>query len=407
MSYVVKLNDAQLDNAGVVTPLNTRAVFSWKALQANGTLADAEGVFPVPTVLYQKGVLRVTSTGLPAGTAGTAYNEGPFLVGHSVKTFTLTGPIEAPEDYCLQGVRINGGAVEDCAAFLAAHPQGTLPVTAGETTLEYVYCKNKTVQYDANGGQFADGKTLHSTTAKVGSAYPTTDIPTRAGYCFVSWNPVVDKTRITADMPAVTTHKAVWCVDGEAKWTYNVEYYVNNTPRPEWNYSDAVLIAAPTVTSVVNHLPDLPGYEENPKLTLPVQLTQDCQTLKVYYSSLPLPDATLDVHHTYTRCSNIQEGTATTSPVVPKGTVLVSSLFITVYGGNTYTPVSAYLVRTPLIPEPDSEAPSSTPDSVNLPESMCDSTCASSGTCTSSGTCSSSGTCTSSESTCSKPASSV
>ncbi|MEG1380821.1 MAG: vWA domain-containing protein, partial [Ruthenibacterium sp.] len=135
LTYTLCLNDPLLEGAGAVVPLNQNAIFTWSALTDGGGKECALD-FPAPTDVYEAGTLHVFSSGLPQGISGTTQDIEKTLVTKEAH-FTVKKPMDAPQNIKLIGVRVN-----DIACTLAefeAQYAYQMPVTAGETKVEYCY----------------------------------------------------------------------------------------------------------------------------------------------------------------------------------------------------------------------------------------------------------------------------
>ncbi|MEG0897640.1 MAG: hypothetical protein RSD54_06225 [Ruthenibacterium sp.] len=116
------------------------------------------------------------------------------------------------------------------------------------------------------------------------------------------------------------------------EWRYNVEYYVNEILKPEWNYSGTVEAANPILTGVDNNLAKMPDYYEMPHVAFPYTLQADGETIQIHYVAIPLPNAKLVVNSAY--FLNDTTAVRTPSPpisVAPMGILPQTS------GGHVYS----------------------------------------------------------------------
>ncbi|MEG1408185.1 MAG: hypothetical protein RSD23_10025, partial [Ruthenibacterium sp.] len=93
-------------------------------------------------------------------------------------------------------------------------------------------------------------------------------------------------------MPVVAGETAVeYCYQMKettpVEWRYNVEYYVNEILKPEWNYSGTVEAANPILTGVDNNLAKMPDYYKMPHVAFPYTLQADGETIQIHYVAIP------------------------------------------------------------------------------------------------------------------------
>ncbi len=147
--------------------------------------------------------------------------------------------------------------------------------------VEYVATWNVTTYtatFDANGGQYKDGKGTKTAEFAYGAAVVVPEIPTQTGFAFVGWDPT------PSTMPAEnTTYKAVWT--SGVGTAYTVEFYTMDT---KGDYGDPVKETRTGETgklaTVVTTETD--GFKvDEEKSVLSAVVTADGNTvLKVYYA---------------------------------------------------------------------------------------------------------------------------
>ncbi|MEG0769762.1 MAG: VWA domain-containing protein [Ruthenibacterium sp.] len=174
LRYTACLADVAYARAGEVQPLGS-AVLSGNVVRADGALRTVTVPFPVPTVCYRTGTLRVYSSGLPAAIQGTAQSMGATLVTKTA-FFAVEKPA-APDGWRLADVAVNG---EICAPAAFAQTTGyRLPVRAGAQTVEYRYvpAPRSPAQWSYTVCYYRDGLLLpeRTYTASVSAAAPVVD----------------------------------------------------------------------------------------------------------------------------------------------------------------------------------------------------------------------------------------
>ena len=259
------------NNYAYVHSSNFRKINTGKTVKQNHliTFDPAGGMFSDGTT--QKKVLSVEQNVIPAVNAPT--KKGDTFLGWTPTIMGASGNVTYVAQWKNSVVKYditfnpNGGKFTDGSTSnkvvtvkAGEIPSMSAPIKDGytfkgwtpeitaatkNTTYTAVWEKNKVyydVAFDANGGQFSDGKTIITSKVEEGVKPTLPEEPTRDGYIFKGWNPAV------TEIEKNTNYLAIW---EKEKEVYNITFDAN-----EGTFEDGK--TTQVVKTIEGELPEAP-----------------------------------------------------------------------------------------------------------------------------------------------------